>query len=1406
MADDAPTLELRIQDNSEKAVQGILSLANSLSVLKTNVSNGLGLEKVVNQLDAFNQKLQATFSNEAVDKINKVADALSKLAAVREVKIPEISVGKIAKDATVSSADIMPEDFGEGIIAQKTAEAADQMRDYGRTVEEVKSDVDNLNENVANVNTKMEDQAKKATKASDAVKEHAMSLKDLAKAGKRVIHPLDDIIKKFNRILFYRVIRSVLREIGKGFSEGIKNVRAYSKAISGSFDKAMTGAENSLFKLKNSLGAALAPALEAIIPAVQRLVSWFITLINYVNQFLALITGKSQWTRAIDASASSFEKTKKSASGAAKEVKNLLAGFDELNIIQSESGGGGGGGSSVIEPDYTNAFEEVYTFDEKIKNIVNWLKDNMEAIKKIAIDLGAAFLAWRVSNAFSGIIGKLGGLIAAGMIIEATWDLVSLFDGKYLDTSEPGWLVSNLVTTALGGLANKAIIGSILSKGAGNVAMGVTLTVSALADVISDVNRVDISALSKESVALLLTAAIKGGAAGVFIAKGLNKLGLGKAFTGGQLVQIAGGASLATFGAGITLKAMVNAVNTEEFGDENLRATIEGAVTLGAGLAWLGKTVGMFETGVVAEEAFGGFALMTLGAYIGLEAVVRAKGVGYDIEFWKKTALSSLLLGGSVTLIDVALGAAFGEAAIVGGLAGVATVGAIVLVSAILQANQEGIRWGNARLTSDQIKAYVKTTYFTVDVPTRVNLINSKIENAEQVQKDLETDALNVFDTLSILKLGVDTQETTSLLLDQVLGTGRDGSSGLIHDINTAINTKQDLLKLSLSIMPVLDEKGNDISNQIAKNDISGWNKVTAKVAEMGNELNNLLIDPETKKLKENLSSYEKNAVEEITTTLGNIAHAISGAQLEIEALSNLNINLSDMTEESAKEVLKQFETYRKELEEKYTKLEYQAAGHILARARALKELGDTDGFEDAMKEYELFLAGIPDRVATAVADASGAGTEIIKNEIIKLIGDDNLHAIGNNTSDLILYYNSSMNKAIDEGLDFKDVFVEAVVGDIKDSIELITGISEKEFKNMGIDILSLIPDGIKQQYLTTVANEFGLDIATALAESIRSKVPEETRKAIEESEAAAAEALKAANEQAQLEALQEAQKLQTKEALDNANSTLDKLRQQEALIDKLQTQIAEKEAILKQPTSWDYITDRYKGAERALYHGSGVFDTSGGLYKQLEDAKAKAEETRKQLIEEVASYNDIVSEGFEEDEVIIFFTPDYTGFEEPPTAPDLSPITNEFDEAGRDIKNEVNEIIRQASRLSSLNFSSFSINSVINAKNGSISDMFRAGGGFVGTGEMFIARESGPELVGRIGNRTAVANNDQIVSGVASGVAAGQSEQNSLLRQQNDLLRQMLAKSGRVEAVPSADWGRFVKRSSEMYAYNTGM
>ena len=71
------------------------------------------------------------------------------------------------------------------------------------------------------------------------------------------------------------------------------------------------------------------------------------------------------------------------------------------------------------------------------------------------------------------------------------------------------------------------------------------------------------------------------------------------------------------------------------------------------------------------------------------------------------------------------------------------------------------------------------------------------------------------------------------------------------------------------------------------------------------------------------------------------------------------------------------------------------------------------------------------------------------------------------------------------------------------------------------------------------------------------------------------------------------------------------------------------------------------------------------------------------------------------------------------------------------------------------------------------------ATGGFPNRGQLFIANESGPEMVGRIGGRSAVANKDQITDGIATAVYTANAEQNQLLREQNELLRAILAKPG---------------------------
>lgn len=90
------------------------------------------------------------------------------------------------------------------------------------------------------------------------------------------------------------------------------------------------------------------------------------------------------------------------------------------------------------------------------------------------------------------------------------------------------------------------------------------------------------------------------------------------------------------------------------------------------------------------------------------------------------------------------------------------------------------------------------------------------------------------------------------------------------------------------------------------------------------------------------------------------------------------------------------------------------------------------------------------------------------------------------------------------------------------------------------------------------------------------------------------------------------------------------------------------------------------------------------------------------------------------------------------------------------------------------------------------------AQGGWPNIGDLFIANEAGPELVGTIGGNTAVANNDDIVQGIQGGVERANSEQNELLRQQNSILMQLLNKDLTIS--PSVALGQVMARSAALY------
>jgi hypothetical protein len=111
--------------------------------------------------------------------------------------------------------------------------------------------------------------------------------------------------------------------------------------------------------------------------------------------------------------------------------------------------------------------------------------------------------------------------------------------------------------------------------------------------------------------------------------------------------------------------------------------------------------------------------------------------------------------------------------------------------------------------------------------------------------------------------------------------------------------------------------------------------------------------------------------------------------------------------------------------------------------------------------------------------------------------------------------------------------------------------------------------------------------------------------------------------------------------------------------------------------------------------------------------------------------------------------------FEDNITSPISTKITGAWDKVKNFWSNTITPSIQNAAATVS-NFFSGGVGgnlfSNVFKKNGNKVGAY-ASGGFVTSGDLFMAREAGPEFVGSIGGRTAVANNDQIVEAVSDGV-----------------------------------------------------
>ena len=237
----------------------------------------------------------------------------------------------------------------------------------------------------------------------------------------------------------------------------------------------------------------LKPAIEVIVQVIATLCQWIIAAINWLGAFFGIFSdGKasvSNTNNSINKATNSMNNYAGAIGGAAaaaKELKKQTMGFDELNIVQSQTatGGGGGGGGSVATPNVDIPKIEMPSFDDFNAS----LEDSKKKIEGLLVLIGgvaAGIGLWKLTNFISDLIttaktaeglgmamGKVGSIIRHKVLAPITMIAGGILLAiGYTDAWANGISWANLAET-IGGLA--LIITSLgLSFGSFGAAIGV---------------------------------------------------------------------------------------------------------------------------------------------------------------------------------------------------------------------------------------------------------------------------------------------------------------------------------------------------------------------------------------------------------------------------------------------------------------------------------------------------------------------------------------------------------------------------------------------------------------------------------------------------------------------------------------------------------------------------------------------------------------------------------------------------------------------------------------------------------------------------------------------------------------------------------------------------------------------
>ena len=203
--------------------------------------------------------------------------------------------------------------------------------------------------------------------------------------------------------------------------------------------------KDALANLKGAAMTAAQPIVEMLTPALTALANGAATVLSYLTRLISFFTGKTV------SSMSSAAKKIQSTAGAAKKAMASIAGFDEIQKLDSKDSFGGGGGSADVQPNFD--FQGQSSFLDSVMESVkagNWSNVGALLSKKLNSCLNSINWPSIKEKASSWISGLVEGI--NGFVQNLDWGSVGSTIGESINTliTSVGTFFANMDWTSLG--------------------------------------------------------------------------------------------------------------------------------------------------------------------------------------------------------------------------------------------------------------------------------------------------------------------------------------------------------------------------------------------------------------------------------------------------------------------------------------------------------------------------------------------------------------------------------------------------------------------------------------------------------------------------------------------------------------------------------------------------------------------------------------------------------------------------------------------------------------------------------------------------------------------------------------------------------------------------------------------